>query len=82
MESDAEYMDLAVKIIKQAKVNTRELILQHHAERTRIYNSLNHEQKLIFDRYLELDYRIFNLNNILDQQNNYIKNDKKRKREL
>ena len=82
MESRTESKDIAVKIIKQAKENTRELILQHDAERKRIYNSLNREQKLIFDRYLELDYRIFNLNKMLDQQNNYLENHKKRKRNI
>ncbi len=81
MESSAESTDLAVKIIKKAKENTINLILQHDAERKRIYNSLLPEQRLIFDRYLELDYRIFNLNNILEEQYKYLENDKKRKRE-
>jgi len=72
---------MAAKIIADAKHSTIELIKQHDSERKMIYNSLPPEYKKIFDRYIHLDYRIFNLNMCLQEQQNYLVNDKKRKRE-
>jgi hypothetical protein len=72
---------LAAKIIADAKHSTIELIKQHDSERKMIYNSLPPEYKKLFDRYINLDYRIFNLNMCLQEQQNYLVNDRKRKRE-
>jgi len=76
-----ESLELATKIITDAKESTIELIRQHDSERKMIYNSLPPEYKILFDRYIHLDYRIFNLNNCLQEQHNYLVNEKKRKRE-